>query len=114
MDKSTENVADYISRLGGADAKERETAAYALFRLGCSLAEPALRNWFADPEFRALAPGGSSLLTVGVAVQPAKFEAIRARFGQPELAEVPPDQDVLEFELAFTHGVRLDVMTART
>jgi hypothetical protein len=114
MDKSAENVADYISRLAASDVKDRETAAYALFRLGCALAEPALRKWFADPEFRALAPGGSSLLTVGVAVQPAKFEAIRARFGQPALAEVPPNQDVLEFELAFAHGVRLDVMTPRT
>jgi hypothetical protein len=113
MDKSAENVADYISRLAASDVKDRETAAYTLFRLGCALAEPALRKWFADPEFRALAPAGSSLLTVGVAVQPAKFEAIRARFGAA-LAEVPPDQDVLEFELAFAHGVRLDVMTPRT
>ena len=114
MDKSTENAADYISKLAGADAKERETAAYALFRLGCALAEPVVRKWFADRDFRALAPGGSSLLTVGLAVQPATFEAIRARFGQPALAEVPPDQDVFEFELAFAHGVRLDVMTPRT
>ena len=54
------------------------------------------------------------LLTVGLAVQPATFETIRARFGQPQLAEVPPDQDVVEFELSFAHGVRLDVMTPRT
>jgi hypothetical protein len=51
---------------------------------------------------------------VGLAVQPATFEAIRARFGEPQLAETPPDQDVLEFELAFAHGVRLDVITPRT
>ena len=114
MDKTAENVPDYVSRLAGADAKERETAAYALFRLGCAFAEPALRKWFADPDFRALAVGGSALLTVGLAVQPASFEAIRARFGQPRLAEVPLDQDILEFELDFAHGVRLDVMTPRT
>jgi hypothetical protein len=114
MDKSPENVADYISRLAGTDGKERETAAYGLFRLGCALAEPVLLKWFADRDFRAQAPGGSALLTVGLAVQPATFEAIRSRFGQPALAEVPPDQDVLEFELAFAHGVRLDVMTPRT
>jgi hypothetical protein len=111
MDKSTDSVADYISRLAGADIREREAAAHALFRIGCSFAEPVLRKWFADPEFRGLAPGGSALLTVGLAVRPATFEAIRARFGQPPLADLPPDQDVLEFELAFTHGVRLDVLT---
>ena len=111
MDKPAESVADCISKLAGADISEREAAAYALFRRGCSTAEPVLRKWFADPEFRALAPAGSALLTVGLAVQPATFEAIRARFGHPQLAEVPVDQDVLEFELSFAHGVRLDVLT---
>lgn len=114
MDQPTEGIAGYISKLAGPDAKEGETAAYALFRLGCAIAEPVLRKWFADPDLRALAVGGSALLTVGLAVQPATFEAIRARFRQPRLAEVPPDQDVLEFELDFAHGVRLDVMTPRT
>ena len=92
---------------------QREQAAHELFRLGCAAAEPVLRNWFADGEFRAVARSGSSLLTVGIAVEPARFEAIRARFGQPRLAEVPPDQDVIEFELEFPHGVRLDVLTTR-
>jgi hypothetical protein len=111
---SSESIAAYISQLAGPDAKEREAAAYALFRLGCASAEPVLKKWFADPEFRALVPGGGILLTVGLAVQSATFEAIRARFGQPQLAEVPADQDVLEFELNFAHGVRLDVITPRT
>lgn len=114
MCQSNESVADFISKLAGADAKARESAAYNLFRLGCSSAEPVLRKWFADPEFRALAPGGSALLTVGLAVRPATFEAIRARFGEPRLADVPPDQDAREFELVFAHGVRLDVITPRT
>jgi hypothetical protein len=111
---SSESIAAYIWQIAGADAKQREAAAYALFRLGCASAEPVLKKWFADPEFRALVPGGGILLTVGLAVQPATFEAIRARFGQPPLAEVPVDQDVLEFELSFAHGVRLDVITPRT
>ena len=96
MGQFTENVADYISKLAGADAKEREEAAYALFRLGCASAEPVLRKWLADPEFRALAAGGNALLTVGLAVQPATFETIRQRFGQPQLAEAPPDQTSLQ------------------
>lgn len=89
-------------------------AAYALFRLGCASAEPVLREWLADREFRAIARGGNVLLTIGLAVQPSTFEDIRARFGQPPLADVPADQDVLEFELDFAHGVRLDVITPRT
>lgn len=111
---SSESIAAHISNLAGADAKKREQAAHALFRLGCASAEPVLMKWFADPEFRALVPGGGVLLTVGLAVEPATFEAIRARFGQPQLAVVPADQDVLEFELSFAHGVRLDLITPRT
>ena len=111
---SPESIVANIAKLAGADAKEREAAAYALFRLGCASAEPVLMKWFADPEFRALVPRGGVLLTVGLAVQPPTFEAIRARFGQPPLAEVPADQDVVEFELSFAHGVRLDVITPRT
>jgi hypothetical protein len=114
MGQSAESVADYISKLAAADTNERESAAYELFRLGCASAEPVLRKWFADPEFRALASGGGVLLTVGLAVRPATFEVIRARFAQPRLSEIPSEQDVIEFELTFAHGVRLDVMTPRT
>jgi hypothetical protein len=108
-----EGIASCIVQLASVDAREREEAAHALFRVGCATAEPVLRSWFADPEFRALAPGGSSLLTVGIAVEPAHFETIRSRLGQPRLAEVPSDQDVLEFGFAFKHGVRLDILTTR-
>jgi len=108
----SENAKSQILRLASADAREREQAAHALFRFGCAVAEPILRSWFADAEFRALARSGSSLLTVGVAVEPRNFERIRARFGQPRLAEVP-DPDVLEFELTFKHGVRLDILSTR-
>ncbi len=114
MSPSSESAADYISMLAGSDGKGREIAAYALFRLGCASAEPVLRQWLADREFRAIARGGNALLTVGLAVQPATFQAIRDRFAQPTLADVPPDQDVLEFELDFAHGVRLDVITPRS
>jgi len=114
MNERNEAITAYISKLSAADAKEREAAAYELFRLGCASAEPLLRQWFADPEFRALAAAKGGLLTVGIALHPATFEAIRARFGQPKLADVPPDHDVLEFELLFAHGVRLDILTART
>lgn len=113
MSGTSEAVTDYISKLSSHDPNEREIAAHAIFRLGCAAVEPVLREWFADREFRALAATGNALLTVGIAVQPATFEEIRKRFGNPKLAEVPPDQDVLEFELNFGRGVRLDVITPR-
>jgi hypothetical protein len=113
MNESGPALADLLARLASAGAGERERAAGEIFRLGCSAAEPVLKKWFADAEFRRLVPGRGPLLTVGVAVERAQFEEIRRRAGQPRLAQAPPDQDVLEFELQFPHGVRLDVLTPR-
>jgi hypothetical protein len=108
-----ELIEKLIRQLASADARERERAAGELFRQGCGAAEPALKKWFADPEFRKLVSSRGPLLTVGVAVEPAQFEEIRRRASQPRLAQAPPDQDVFEFELHFPHGVRLDVLTPR-
>jgi hypothetical protein len=112
MNDSGTPIADLLARLAGADAAVRERAAAEIFRQGCAAAEPVLKQWFADAEFRALVSGRGPLLTVGVAVDPAQFEEIRRRTGA-RLAQAPPDQDVLEFELQFPHGVRLDVLTTR-
>jgi hypothetical protein len=106
-------IADLLAQLAGADAAQRERAAAEIFRQGCAAAEPVLKQWFADAEFRALVAGRGPLLTVGVAVEPAQFEEIRRRFGQIRLAQMPPEQDALEFELQFPHGVRLDVLAPR-
>jgi hypothetical protein len=106
-------IADLLAQLAGADAAQRERAAAEIFRQGCAAAEPVLKQWFADAEFRALVAGCGPLLTVGVAVEAAQFEEIRRRFGQIRLAQMPPEQDALEFELQFPHGVRLDVLTTR-
>ena len=110
---SEPSTAEWIDLLASADQNARAQAVHELFRLGCAAAEPVFQTWFADADFRALVRSGPSLLTVGIAVEPARFEAIRARFGQPRLAEAPADQDVIEFEIAFSHGVRLDVLTTR-
>jgi hypothetical protein len=106
-------VQQLIERLSSPDAAEREQAARELFRQGCATAEPVLRTWFADPEFRTLLRTGGPLLTVGIAVAPAHFDQIRASCGMPRLADAPPDQDVVEFELNFAHGVRIDLLTTR-
>jgi hypothetical protein len=113
MNDSVPELADLLAHLAGPGAAERERAAGEIFRRGCSAAEPVLKNWFADPGFRQVVSGRGPLLTVGVAVEPAQFEEIRRRAGQPPLARAPSDQDVLEFELHFPHGVRLDVLTPR-
>jgi hypothetical protein len=105
------STAECIERLSSSQATEREEAARELFRQGCAAAEPALRQWFANPEFRALIRAGRPLLAVGIAVTPARFEQIRAGCGQPRLAEMPPGQDACEFEMEFAHGVRIDVLT---
>ncbi len=105
-------VSQSIARLSSPDPAQREKAAAELFRLGCAAAEPVLKTWFADPEFRRLVPSRGPLLTVGVAVPPAQFAEIRRLTGAP-LAEVPPGLEVQEFELRFPHGVRLDILAPR-
>ena len=107
------SVQEWIALLASTDSNERAQAVHELFRLGCAAAEPVLRKWFANAEFRTLARSGSSLLTVGIAVEPIRFETIRARFGQPRLAEAPADQDVIRVRTGVSHGVRLDVLTTR-
>jgi hypothetical protein len=107
------SAASWIPRLASTDAREREQAARELFRQGCATAEPILRRWFDDREFRKLIPTGNVLLTLGVAVEPAQFETIWQNAGRPHRADVPPDQDALEFSLSFAHGVRLDILTTR-
>ena len=113
MPDAPASTAAWIARLAASDAREREEAARELFRRGCAAAEPVLKRWFADAEFRQMIPSGNVLLTVGLAVEPAQFETIRQQAGSPRLADVPPDQDALEFELEFAHGVRLDILTTR-
>ena len=107
------SIVDLLAQLVGPDAARRERAAAELFRRGCAAAEPVLKQWFADADFRTLVSGRGQMLTVGVAVDPAQFEEIRRRSGQARLAQMPPDQEALEFELQFPHGVRLDVLTTR-
>lgn len=97
----------------------RRKAADKLFTLGISLTTSALTKWMSDPEFLSLLlpkgnanayrPNAGETLglgsrfrcTVGVAADPKLFELIRKCHGFPDLADVPPDQDAMEFELDF-------------
>jgi hypothetical protein len=134
MTSHTKNLQQMIESLANADASAREKAARAIFEVGAELAAPLLRTWMGDVELaRCFNAGANSSataagspgadppgakrtwpeITVGIAVEPERFEAIRAASGSPRLADVPPDQDAKEFELEFPRGVRLDVLTRR-
>jgi hypothetical protein len=119
--------ARYIEQLSDNDESKRAHAALALFTEGTA----RIADWIAriekDEEFRKLivqermgrSSGESPLqpkLTVGIAVNPERFEKIRASNGSPLLADAPADEDVLEFELEFAPGLvqpRLDILTTR-
>lgn len=87
----------------------RESAAGDLYSIGCALGDAATTGWRADAELADLLTGPP---TVGIAVQPERFETIRTAFGHAHLADVPPDQDAKEFEVIL-RAVRLDVLTTR-
>ncbi len=76
------------------------------------MADSATQVWRDDAAFSALL-GAQPVVTVGLAVEPGTFERIHVANGVPDLATVPPDQDAREFELHFSDGVALDVLTTR-
>jgi hypothetical protein len=109
-----------IKYMASARSTERQSAAELLYRAGVSLSRPVVLSWCAHEELAALllrdplAPMPDFLgITVGVAVAPSNFHLIRDAWNSPRLAEVPPDQDALEFELHAGGGVALDILTSR-
>jgi hypothetical protein len=103
-----------IRALSDPDSHARETAAAEIFASGCELARPIVEQWSAADELASCFVRGASSVpeqTVGVAVKPAHFEHIHKAFVFPALADVPPDQDALEFEIDYPSGVRLDILT---
>jgi len=92
---------------------KRLAAAKEVYRLGRATAGSAIAEWWADSELSALLLEPNPAITVGLAVQRDTFGRIRIANGTPRLAEVPPDQDAEEFELHFTDGISLDILTTR-
>ena len=118
------DITRWIAQLADRDPQSRAEAALRLYLEGSGLCTPLLKQWLADPEFRALilpgemkAPAGSGFgpasIVVGVAVTPETFETIRTANNSPALADVPPDQDAKEFELHFETRIELDILTTR-
>jgi hypothetical protein len=108
------NLLALIAALADPFASSREEAARRIFEFGAGLIAPPLREWMANPDLASsIAFAGAPQITVGLAVERERFDAIRAANGTPLLADVPPDQDAKEFELQFPRGVRLDILTSR-
>ncbi len=119
---------DDVHRLADPDPEARAQIALRFFRFGAARTLSWFDEWSKDEDFRGLVvqeqflrPDGQNLslpkLTIGIAVLPESFDKIRTANGSPPLADVPPDQDVLEFELEFTGRVtpppRLDILTTK-
>src|SRR5258708_23559569 len=105
--------AQSIADLSSADASKRLAAAGEVYRLGRATAGSAISDWWAESELSALLLAPNPAVTVGLALQRETFGRIRIANGTPRLADVPPDQDAEEFELHFTEGISLDILTTR-
>lgn len=107
------DLSNAIAGLSSAEAHVRERAAAELYQSGRSKAERAIAAWWSDEELSGLLLAQKRELTVGLAVLRETFAKIRTANGVPRLAEVPSDQDAEEFELHFSSGVSLDILTSR-
>jgi len=106
-------LARAIENLTSDDAGVRETAARDIYREGRKPADLAAQSWWSNAELSSLLHAPSPVVTVGLAVAPPTFDAIRVANDSPRLAEVPQDQDAREFELDFPDGITLDVLTTK-
>jgi hypothetical protein len=106
-------LAQAIVELSSADESKRLAAADEIYRLGRATSGSAVSEWWTEGELSALLLVPNPVITVGLAVQRDTFGRIRIANGTPRLAQVPPDQDAEEFELHFTDGISLDILTTR-
>jgi tellurite resistance protein TerC len=113
-------IGSYLSKrvakregFGALSGKRREKAANDFFQEGRRRLQPLLRKWSEDEELARLLNALAPRVTVGIAVTAETFAAIRKANGSPRLADVPPDQDAMEFELHFGGDVRLDILTTK-
>ena len=110
------HIASLILALTHDKTATRQNAAREIFRRGSDRTLSLHSQWFHDADLGPLFVRGASsesVITVGVAVTPDLFEKIRRANGMAPLADVPPDQDAVEFDLEFPTNVRLDVLTTR-
>jgi hypothetical protein len=102
-----------IEQLTSGEAAVRERGAAEIYAAARKPAEAAILSWWTDEELSRLLLGRERELTVGLAVHRETFSKIRTASNVSRLAEVPSDQDAEEFELHFSGGVSLDILTSR-
>jgi hypothetical protein len=110
---SKESLSRAILGMTSAASEVRMVSAMEIHRQGRALADHAVFPWWADQELSELLEGTNPHVTVGLAVSPPRFSEIHEACGSPRLAEVPPDQDALEFELHLPGGLSIDVLTTK-
>lgn len=103
---SAQDIQRLVSHLAYETSDVRELAAERLYDLGSAIAQEILEAWRKNEQLQRLVFGPP---VVGVAVEPERFSAIRAAWGSPPLAQMPPDQDVEEFEIHVRHA-HLDIL----
>lgn len=108
-----EALRNAIESIGSSDPELRMSAATEIHRQGRALADHAVYPWWSDLELGKLLGAPNPFVTVGLAVQPSRFQHIREAAGLPRLADVPPDQDAREFELHLPGGLCMDILTSR-
>jgi len=104
---------DWLEELCSGGELARSIAAGEIHRCGRIPALLVVHSWRKQPDLERLLPDPDMNVTVGVAVRPDTFKGIRAAAGMPELADVPPDQDAIEFEMNFASGAMLDILTTK-
>jgi hypothetical protein len=110
---SKESLSRAILGMTSAESEVRMVSATEIHRQGRALADHAVFPWWVEEELSELLDGRNPHVTVGLAVSPQRFSEIHEACGSPRLAEVPPDQDALEFELHLPGGLSMDVLTTK-
>ncbi|HEX8871348.1 MAG TPA: hypothetical protein VF758_01205 [Candidatus Acidoferrum sp.] len=99
--------------MSSPDPEVRVVSATEIHHMARAMADHATYPWWAESELSALLGDSNAYVTAGLAVPPGMFQKIREASGSPRLAEVPPDQDAMEFELHLPGGLSMDVLTSR-
>ncbi|HEV2296932.1 MAG TPA: hypothetical protein VGR72_00260 [Candidatus Acidoferrales bacterium] len=110
MSLASAPVGHLVAALASANSTVPNDAVRELHRRGRAQADAAISSWRQIPELSALL---SNHCTIGIAVTPEHFAKIRAALGNPQLADVPPNQDAQEFEWHLDTNVHLDILTTR-
>lgn len=102
-------VAPTFPNLASSDLETRRTAARGFYRLGADLAFGAKEAIGATDKREPIFSLLKGPYTVGLAVTPEHFDAIREAWGNPPLSWVPEDVGVEEFEIV-DGDVHLDIL----